>query len=476
MGRGYKIDTPFSRARLGRDKRSALNVGIVIFMDKLGFHPSWKTHTCQEVGGVTGPVGSTVRLAGWVHFIRDKGRLVFVHLRDSSGLCQLTAKEGVTPPATLAQLKTLTVESVVTVEGVVRSDERSHRGVEVQVTSFTTHSLATPKLPLDINGKVPFDSDTEFRFRELSVRTPKVTAIMRVKAEVAHATRRFFHSNGFTEIFTPYILATATEGGAAKFWVDYFGQQTTLAQSCQFYKQAAVQTHERVFGIIPSWRAEKSRTPKHVTEFHQIENEIAFASLDEILAVQERLIQTVVQHVKSSCAAELEFLGRPELTVPSLPFRRLTFAQAKEVLESELAIVELEEEDLSTAAETALSHLFTEPFFITHFPTHLRGMYYETDPTDESVTHSVDLVAPEGIGELSSGGQRVSSKDRLVDRILAAGLNPSAFEWYLRMFEYGFPPHAGYGLGFERLVRWICGLSHVREAVMFPRTPDLISP
>ena len=176
-----------------------------------------------------------------------------------------------------------------------------------------------------------------------------------------------------------------------------------------------------------------------------------------------------------NCKPELTFLER-NLKLPTLPFKRIPFYEAKKILETELNIKEPKQDDFSTPAETALSNHFQDPFFITKFPTHLRGMYYEKDPENEKLTNSLDLVAPEGIGELSSGGQRVASSDRILDRINKAKLNPDLFEWYIRMFKYGFPPHAGYGLGFERLVRWICGLNSIKDAIMFPRTPDLLKP
>ncbi|MFV2015588.1 MAG: aspartate--tRNA(Asn) ligase, partial [Candidatus Heimdallarchaeota archaeon] len=413
--------------------------------------------------------------AGWVHFFRDKGNIIFIHLRDSSGICQILVKKNQINEDVFKKFKTLTLESVISVTGVVQEQAQSINGVEIIPNNLRILSLATPKLPLDVNGKVKFDTDTEFKYREISIRTPRVQAIMKIKSEVASAARFFFTRNGFTEIFTPYILGTATEGGAEMFKLDYFGSTAVLAQSCQFYKQASVQVHEKVFGIIPSWRAEKSRTLKHTTEFHQIENEIAFGTDKTIMEVQENLVHSIIKSILENCKEELKLLQR-NLKLPSLPLKRITFYQAKELLETKLNIREPREEDFSTPAETALSNYFDDPFFITKFPTHLRGMYYEKDPDNEELTNSLDLMAPEGMGEMSSGGQRVASSERILERINNAKLDSSSFEWYIRMFKYGFPPHAGYGLGFERLVRWVCGLNSIKDAIMFPRTPDLIAP
>ncbi|MHA1983415.1 MAG: aspartate--tRNA(Asn) ligase [Candidatus Hodarchaeales archaeon] len=441
-----------------------------------GQNSLWKTHSCSEISKENSYKTESVRIAGWVHFIRDKGKLIFIQLRDASGLCQITLNETTTPIDAFNNAKQLSVESVISVEGNIKEDPRAINGAELIPIKLSVLSKAEPKIPIDINEKVAFDKDTEFRFRELSIRTKRVQAIMNIKSEIASAVRNFFLKNGFTEIFTPYILATATEGGAEKFETNYFGKKAVLAQSCQFYKQAAVQTHEKVFGIIPSWRAEKSRTPKHITEFHQVENEIAFGTNDTIMKIQEKLLYEVVQLIKGSCEKELLLLNRSELRIPELPLKRVTFAEAKKILREQLHFIEPEDEDFTTPEETALSKHFPDPFFITKFPTHLRGIYYETDPENEKLTDSMDCMAPEGYGEMSSGGQRVASKERLLKRLANAGMDASQFEWYIRMFEYGFPPHAGYGLGFERLIRWVCGLDHIREGIMFPRTPDLVTP
>lgn len=442
-------------------------------LQNFGQNPAWKTHYCNEITKKV--ANKTVTVGGWVHFLRDKGKLIFIQLRDSTGIIQIVAKQESLPEELFSEIKKLNIESVISITGKVVEEPKSTTGVEIVPEKILVHSIAAPKLPIDVNGKVKFDIDTEFKYREISIRTPRVQMIMKVKAEIAVAVRAFFMKRNFTEIFTPYILATSTEGGAEMFKLDYFGKPAVLAQSCQFYKQAAVQVHEKVFGIIPSWRAEKSRTPKHVTEFHQVENEIAFGTDETIMEIQENLVTEVIKHVNKTCGDELKALGRT-LKVPKLPFKRVTFYEAKDILEKELDVIEPRDDDFSTPAETALSKHFEDPFFITKMPTHVRGMYYETDSENESLTNSLDLIAPEGYGELSSGGQRVASKERLVDRITKKGLNLESFEWYLRMFEYGFPPHAGYGLGFERLVRYICGLDNLREASMFPRTPDLVTP
>lgn len=433
----------------------------------------WRTHTSRDVNSKND--GKSVLVAGWINQIRDKGRLMFLTLRDHTGLCQITLHQKNVDTSVWEISKTLTLESVVSVGGIVKKDERSKLGAELTPNSIIVHSLAALKVPIDLTKKkTKMDVDTIFAFRELSIRDPDVSAIMELKSLIAKNIRTYFLKKGFTEIFTPYILTASTEGGAEQFKLDYFGQEAVLAQSCQFYKQAALSCHEKVFGIIPSWRAEKSHTPKHITEFLQVENEIAFATDQEIMLVQEDLIKHVISTIKKEGKLQLAHLGR-ELRIPKTPFKRIPFKEAKEIVLN--ADVEDDPtEDFGAPGENYLSNYFKEPFFITEFPTQLRGMYYASNPDNPDITRSLDLMAPEGFGELSSGGQRVADYETLKNRIIQQGYEEKNFEWYLRMFKFGMPPHAGFGLGFERLVRWIANLPHIREATMFPRTPDIYSP
>ena len=436
-------------------------------------NPTWRTHTCPDV--TSDNEGLEVLIGGWVQQIRDKGRLIFLTIRDSQGICQVTLHEKQVVPEVWQTCKELSLESVVSIKGIVKADPRSKLGAELIPSMIYIHSKAALKFPIDLTKKkTQMEIDTIFRYRELSIRDPEVIAVFELKNIIAGAIRNFFQNKGFIEIFTPFILTTSTEGGAEQFQLDYFGQPAVLAQSCQFYKQAALACHEKVFGIIPSWRAEKSHTPKHITEFWQVENEIAFATEREIIEVQEDLIIYVLTEVQEKGENLLESLDR-KITAPSKPFVQLTFSQAKKKLH-ELGIESDLNIDFGAPEETALSQAFTEPFFITEFPTHLRGLYYSIDPENPAVTLSLDLMAPEGFGELSSGGRRVSDYEILKTRIEKAGFDLEDFDWYLRMFKYGMPPHAGFGLGFERLIRWIANLAHIREASMFPRTPEIFQP
>ena len=438
-----------------------------------GISPSWRTNVSRDVNSKND--GKEILIGGWVQQIRDKGRLIFLTIRDQAGVCQVTLHQQNISPKVWETCKDLTLESVVSIKGIVKADPRSKLGAELTPSSIIIHAKAAPKVPIDLTKKkTKMDIDTVFAYRELSIRDPEVTAVMELKSLVAKATRTFFQQKGFTEIFTPFILTTSTEGGAEQFNLRYFDQPAVLAQSCQFYKQAALSTHEKVFGIIPSWRAEKSHTPKHITEFWQIENEIAFATDAEIIKVQEDLIVFVIKSIISEGKNQLEFLNRT-LTVPKSPFKKIPFSEAKLIVQ-EAGVEEDPLEDFGAPGETALSKSFDEPFFITEFPTHLRGMYYASNPDNPEFTRSLDLMAPEGFGGLSGGGQRVADFQTLEARIKKQGFDLANFEWYLRMFKFGMPPHAGFGLGFERLIRWLANLHHIREACLFPRTPDIYQP
>ncbi|OLS23644.1 MAG: Asparagine--tRNA ligase [Candidatus Heimdallarchaeota archaeon LC_2] len=444
---------------------------------KLGFDKRYKTHRTIDINAEN--AGDEALIAGWVTVHRHKGKIIFVKIRDSKGIAQIVIKQGEASEELWTIAEKLNLESVISVKGTIIADDRSHTGAELKPLELNVLADAET-LPIDLTSKKTETLiDTIFEYRQLSIRRPEAIAVFRIKHHIGQAVREFYTSAGFYEIWTPYVLGASTEGGAEMFKVDYFGEEAVLAQSCQFYKQASIFSLEKVFGIIPSWRAEKSRTPKHVNEFHQIETEIAFGSDETIMQVQEQLVHHILKTVIEKCQEDLKFLGRSDLKVPTIPFKRFTFGEAK-ALGTKLVKEEMDmdepEGDLSTPAETALSRHIGEPFFITHWPTELRGMYYGSDPENDDITLSIDLVAPEGVGELSSGGVRVNDADTLVQRILKKDMDPEMFRWYIDMFKFGGAPHAGFGLGFERITRWITGVAHIREAIMFPRTPDLLTP
>ena len=445
---------------------------------KLGYSSKYKTHLTSDITAER--EGEEALISGWITAFRKKGKIAFIKIRDAAGIAQIVVKKDQVSEEIWESMQDFTMETVIRIKGTIVADARSQTGAELKPELIDVIAKSDT-LPIDLTSKKTETLiDTIFEYRQLSIRRPESIATFKIKHHIGQAVRQFYTSNGFYEIWTPYILGAATEGGAEMFKVDYFNTPAVLAQSNQFYKQATIPVFEKVFGIIPSWRAEKSRTPKHITEFHQIETEIAFGTDETIMEVQEKLVHHVVSHVLEHCKEELKLLGRENLKIPTLPLKRIPFPEAK-AMGTELSEAAIEghkepEGDLSTPAETELSKHYEDPFFITRFPTELRGMYYGSDPEDENITLSLDLVAPEGIGELSSGGVRVNDPEELVERTLKKGMDPELFKWYIDMFKFGGAPHAGFGLGFERLVRWITGVSHIREAAMFPRTPDLLEP
>lgn len=427
-----------------------------------------KTHYCGQVKKTS----KKVVIGGWVHFHRALGGIVFVKLRDSTGIVQVTAPKNKVPKKVFKTMTSLTPESVILVEGKVRASKKAEKGFEIIPKKVELLSRADTPLPIPVSEKTDIRKGTIFKKRETSIRIPHVNTYFKIKAEVARSARQYFQEKGWTEIFTPYVVATATEGGAEMFPVLYFEDEAYLAQSAQFYKQAGITAHEKVFGIIPSWRAEKSRTTKHLTEFHQIEVEQAFATQEDVMKLVEELVVKVMRDVKKNCKQELKTLDR-QIKVPKTPFKRITFKQAKEKIKK-LGVKEKSLEDFSSPGELALSEQHDDPFFITSFPTSIRGIYY--GDKKKGVSASFDLVAPEGFGEICTGGTRVNDHDELVTRLEKKGLDPKDFEWYLNLFKYGMPPHAGCGIGLERLTKWITGAEDIRHVVMFPRTPDILTP
>ncbi|MBN1330746.1 MAG: aspartate--tRNA(Asn) ligase [Candidatus Heimdallarchaeota archaeon] len=420
--------------------------------------------------------GAKVSIGGWAEHLIHKGKICFLTVRDASGKIQITGIQTKLSEELWEKLIGLKNETIIWVEGVIKKNEHAPDGVEIIPNDLHVLNPVFGPLPIDVTGKVPMDDGTVYTFRELTIRMLEHSLPLEIKAHVAQATREFFRGRGFTEIFTPLIVATATEGGATLFPVKYFEQDAFLAQSGQFYKQAAITAHEKVFGIIPSFRMEKSRTRKHVSEFWQIEVEAAFYDHISIMQLlEDMLVDVVNKTIKIAKEPLAQFGAKPQKLAGRFP--RVTFKEAKELCTS----FELEDnvnfnDDFTSQEETALSNHFKTPFFITEWPVHTRGIYYRVNDDDPKISNSFDLIAPGGFVELCTGGQRVHEYEKMVEVIKKQGFNLESYSWYLNLFKFGIPPHAGYGLGIERLVWWICGFSNIRQAIMFPRTVDILKP
>lgn len=420
--------------------------------------------------------GDEVTIAGWVHEIRDLGGIAFLIIRDRSGRIQVKfEKDGLAEDLVERGLSTHR-ESVVKVSGEVTEEPRAPTGVEITPESFEVIAAADPELPLDPTGKVESELSTRLNNRTLDLRNEAVEAIFKIRGEVLNSIRDAFRGLDCTEITTPKIVATGTEGGTELFPITYFGREAFMNQSPQLFKQlVAGSSIERVFEIGPIFRAEEHNTPRHLNEATSIDFEAAFFSHEEAMDACERIVRAAYDGVTTACADELETLEL-SLEVPDEGFPRITYEEAINRLN---ASGELDEElgwgdDLHTEAERVLGDEMGQHYFIKDWPSEVKPFYIQDYDDDPSVSKGFDLMHPEL--ELVSGGQREHRYDALVAGFEQQGLDPDEFAYYTEMFRFGMPPHAGWGMGAERLVMTILELDNIRETVLFPRDRQRLSP
>ena len=411
--------------------------------------------------------GKEVTLAGFAHETRDLGGIAFLVLRDRKGLAQITLVKKLLGKEAFKSARTISRESVVMVRGAVKAEAKAPRGYEILPTDITVLNSAQVPLPLDPTEKVECELDTRLDSRFMDIRRPCVLAAFEIESAVVQSLRSFFYGKSVTEVFTPKIVAAATEGGTDLFPISYFEKEAFLNQSPQLYKQMLMSAGmDRVFEIGPIFRAEEHDTRRHLNEAISIDLEISFADDKAVMEVLEEAVAGAYRHVAENCKYQLEVLGL-ELKVPSLPFRRITYTEALE-LASEKAGVKMQwGDDLDTETERFLGESIGEHYFLTDWPSSIKPYYtlpYEDRP---EVCRGFDLMHPRM--ELASGAQRVHNYDQLVARIKDKGLDPDGFEFYLNAFRYGMPPHAGWGLGLSRLVMTMLNLENIRDAVIFPR-------
>jgi len=415
---------------------------------------------------------SHVSLIGWVHEIRDLGGIKFILLRDVSGICQVTARKENLPMEVSRKLEDIGVEDVVYIEGVVKNQPKARLGVEVVLEKINVLSRASRPLPYDVTGKVPAGIDTRLDHRILDLRNPENNAIFKIADTVLAAAREFFRMNNFIEVRTPRIIATATEGGAALFEVKYFDGKAYLAQSPQLYKEELVTVFERVFEIGPFFRAEESHTRRHVSEFTSIDIEAAFLDLYGVMEILERLIVHIHKRVIEERRRELELLNL-DLDIPELPFPRYTYDDMlRELKDSGLGLEW--GEDFGTEHLRILGEKHKEYYFITHFPTKSKPFYIQPCEDNPEVSESFDLMY--SWLELASGGTRISDRKLLEKRLMEQGLNVKVFEHHLKVYDYGMPIHAGWGLGLERLLMVLTNKNNIREVILFPRDKFRLTP
>ncbi len=417
-------------------------------------------------------VGRPVRLRGWVLRSRSSGGILFVVLRDRSGSIQVTGKKDVLGPEAFAAAEHVQVEGAIAVEGTVATDPRAPGGREVRAQRIAV---------LDAGAPFPIFSDQteEFRLdhRHLAIRSQEHVATFRVKAELLRAFRDFLDREGVLETTPPVLSGNAAEGGAEAFRFDYFGRPAYLSQTAQLYLEALLFPNERVYALTPSFRAEKSRTPRHLTEYLHLEVELAWCDLDGLMDFTERMIVAGAHAVADRRPAELKLLGRPpaELAALSAPFPRLSYAAAIDRL-SAAGLPVRWGSDLGTAEERALTLEEKAPIFVTRYPRELKAFYMLPSADDPRTVEAADLLAPEGYGEIVGGSCRDTDLERLTHRLEENGVDPKEYDWYLDLRRHGNVPHAGFGLGVERVLRWLLRREHIRETTPFPRTPSRHTP
>ncbi|OIO22788.1 asparagine--tRNA ligase [Candidatus Micrarchaeota archaeon CG1_02_51_15] len=418
-------------------------------------------------------VGKEVSVRGWVYRARTSGAMLFLVIRDSTDIIQATVKKDRVSEQAWKNAEACTrIESAVTVKGVVAKDDRATGGFELQATDFTAiHAADVFPIAKDNSEEWLLD------IRHLSIRSRELTAVMKVKATVLAACREFFEKKGYWETTPPIIASGACEGGSTTFNFDYFGKKAILSQSAQLYLEALIFSLEKVYAITPSFRAEKSRTLRHLAEYWHVEGEEAHMNFEQLIAFEEEMISFICQKTAKERPKELELLGRnpEEMLAIAPPFPRMAYAKAIEILKQKGMPVEFGD-DLGADEEKILTAEYKKPILLTHFPAKIKAFYMKRDPTDENLVLGADILAPEGYGEIIGSSQREEDNELLISRLRADGSDPAAFAWYLDLRKYGSVPHSGFGMGIERLVRWICKLDHIRDAIPFPRVINRVYP
>ncbi|WP_199614897.1 asparagine--tRNA ligase [Paenibacillus alkalitolerans] len=416
---------------------------------------------------VSSHVGAQVRIGCWLHRKRSSGKIQFLQLRDGTGFIQGVVVKSEVAEAAWEAAEKLTQESSLWVTGIVREDPRSPSGYEMSVTGAEIIHLSADYPITPKEHGVDFLMDN----RHLWLRTPRQRAVMVIRAQIVRAIQEFFDTRGFTLVDAPILTPTSAEGTTNLFHTKYFEEDAYLTQSGQLYMEAAAMALGKVYSFGPTFRAEKSKTRRHLIEFWMIEPEMAFVDHEQNLRVQEQFVSHVVQSVLTNCKSELQTLERDtsKLANVTAPFPRITYDDAVKFLNANGFPEFNWGEDFGAPHETAIAESYDKPVFITHYPTELKAFYMKPDPNRPEVVLCADLIAPEGYGEIIGGSQRIDDPELMEQRFKEHELSMEAYQWYLDLRKYGSVPHSGFGLGLERTVAWICGLDHVRETIPFPR-------
>lgn len=433
-----------------------------------------------SIANISEYVGQVVTVRGWVYNRTDKGKLQFIQLRDGSGIAQCVAFKRDLEPDQFEIAASLTQESSVIITGEVRADERAPGipgGYEIGIKSLSLIQMAD-EYPI-----TPKEHGTEFLMdhRHLWLRSSRQWAILRIRATIIRAMRDFMDDSGYLLVDTPLITPAAGENTTSLFELDYFGEQAYLAQTGQLYNEANMMAFGKVYCFGPSFRAEKSKTRRHLMEFWMMEPEAAFLTLEEMMDLEERMISSIAQRVLANHRPELAIIERDvsKLEAIQAPFARISYDEAVERLQKKYAETDDPEqkellkiewgEDFGSPHETALAEMFDRPIFVYHYPTAIKAFYMQPVDDRPEICRSVDLLAPEGYGEIIGGSERIYDAALLEERVKTMEIPREAYAWYLELRRFGTVPHAGFGIGLERTVAWICGLPHIRETIPYAR-------
>ncbi len=417
--------------------------------------------------------GKDVVIKGWLYNKRSSGKIHFILVRDGTGIIQAVVTKGEVEDEIFDGAGKITQESSLILKGTVRKDERAPDGYEIVVNDLQTFQIAQD-YPI-----TPKEHSIEFLLplRHLWLRSRKQNAILRIRHELIKACRDFFDDRGFINTDTPILTPASVEGTTTLFPVDYYGEKVYLAQSGQLYNEATIGALGKVYCFGPTFRAEKSKTRRHLTEFWMLEPEVAFLELDGVIQLAEDMTVSIVERILENRRKELEVLERDIQKLENIkkPFPRITYKEAVEIIKTKEKDFRYGD-DFGAPHETIISENFDCPVFVHHYPTGLKAFYMKRDPDDDTLSLSVDMIGPEGVGELIGGGQREDDYDVLLKRVRENKLPEDAYQWYLDLRKYGTCPHSGFGLGIERMIAWVCGIKHVRETIPFPRMLERVYP
>ncbi|MCW6158738.1 MAG: asparagine--tRNA ligase [Thermoplasmatales archaeon] len=417
-------------------------------------------------------VGTLVNVRGWVYRSRESGQLIFLVIRDSTNIVQVVVEKGAVTPEEFEMAKKSNIETSIEVEGKVSKEQKAVTGYEIHATKVKVYQFAE-------NFPITKDKSDEFLLdiRHLWLRSREMTAIMKMRETVLDSIRDFMRERGYHEVQPPMFVGGMVEGGSTLFEVPYFGEKAYLTQSSQFYLEAFMYSLESVYTISPSFRAEKSRTRRHLTEYSHYEAEAAWVGNQQMMDLEEEMIIAIAQSLLSSNKGELEIVKRDLKKIKSVekPFYRYRYEKVIEIgRQKGLQLDDVT--DLGEKEERVITEDFDKPIFVYNFPTELKPFYHRPDPADPSHVMNHDVLAPEGYGEIIGGGERIWSKDELISRMRNDNLNPEDYQWYVDLRSFGSVPHSGFGLGVDRLLTWLAGLDHINKVVPFPRTIRRLKP